>query len=62
MVFEAGSPEGDMTIESCNAPSHLAVATTDDYGTWRLEARLAEANGVTLLTLVQHLEYYASLT
>jgi uncharacterized protein YndB with AHSA1/START domain len=54
--FEEGAPEGDMTIEACEPPRHLAVTTTDDYGTWRLEARLAEADGVTVLTVVHHLD------
>lgn len=36
--------------------SHLAVSASDDYGTWRLEARLAEHAGVTELQLVHHLD------
>jgi uncharacterized protein YndB with AHSA1/START domain len=55
-MFEEGEPEGDMVIERCDPPTHLAVSTTDDAGTWRLEARLAERDGVTELTLVHHLD------
>jgi uncharacterized protein YndB with AHSA1/START domain len=56
LVFEEGAPEADMTIEACDPPHHLAVTTVDDYGRWRLEARLAEADGVTELTFVHHLD------
>lgn len=56
LVFEEGAPESDMTIDACEAPRLLAVTTRDDYGTWRLEARLTEADGVTTLTLVHHLD------
>jgi uncharacterized protein YndB with AHSA1/START domain len=56
LVFEEGAPEADMTIDACESPHHLAVSTSDDYGTWRLEARLSESDGVTELTFVQHLD------
>jgi uncharacterized protein YndB with AHSA1/START domain len=55
-MFEEGTPEGDMTIEACEPPSHLAVTSIDEYGAWRLEAHLAEADGVTTLTFVHHLD------
>lgn len=61
LVFEEGAPESDMTIEVCEPPHHLAVTTSDEYGTWRLEARLAEDDGVTVLTLVHHLDDGADL-
>jgi uncharacterized protein YndB with AHSA1/START domain len=49
-------PEADMLIEACEAPRHLAVSTVDEHGSWRLEARLAEDAGTTVLTLVHHLD------
>jgi uncharacterized protein YndB with AHSA1/START domain len=55
-VHEEGAPEGDMTIDACEPPRRLAVSTTDEQGTWRLEARLTEDVGVTVLTLVHHLD------
>jgi uncharacterized protein YndB with AHSA1/START domain len=55
LEFEEGRPSGEMTIVACEAPHHLAVSTVDDFGTWHLEARLAEAGGVTTLTFTHHL-------
>src|SRR5687768_1736884 len=37
MVMEEGQPESQMTIDACEPPHHLAVTSTDEYGTWRLE-------------------------
>jgi len=34
----------------------LVVTTVDELGSWRLEARLAERDGATELTLVHHLD------
>jgi uncharacterized protein YndB with AHSA1/START domain len=56
MVHEAGEGWMDIRIDACSAPTHLAVSTTDDSGTWRMEAQLSEAGGVTELNLVQHVE------
>ena len=56
LTHEEGTPEGDMTIEACEEPVHLAVSAGDEYGTWRLEATLSEDGGVTTLTFVQHLD------
>jgi uncharacterized protein YndB with AHSA1/START domain len=56
LEFEDGTPEGDMTIDACDPPRHLAVSSSDDSGTWRMEATLAEEGDTTVLTLVQHLE------
>jgi uncharacterized protein YndB with AHSA1/START domain len=56
MTFEDGSEPADMTIDACDPPHHLAVSTVDEYGTWRLEAHLTEADGVTELRFVQHLD------
>jgi hypothetical protein len=41
---------------ACEPPRHLAVSVVDDYGSWRLEADLAEADGVTVLTFTHHLD------
>jgi uncharacterized protein YndB with AHSA1/START domain len=62
MVFEDGAPEAEMTIDACEPPHRLAVSTEDESGTWRLEARLAEEDGVTVLTLVHHLDATADVT
>ncbi len=56
LEFEEGSPGGDMLIEACEPPRHLAVTSVDAYGSWRLEATLAEADGVTTMTFVHHLD------
>ncbi len=56
LEFEEGSPEGDMRIDACEPPHHLAVSTIDEYGTWRLEARLRREGDVTMLDLVHHLD------
>jgi uncharacterized protein YndB with AHSA1/START domain len=56
MVHEEGQPWMDIHIEACSAPTHLAVSTTDDSGTWRMEAQLEESDGVTELRLIQHVE------
>jgi uncharacterized protein YndB with AHSA1/START domain len=56
LVFEGDAPEADMTIDACEPPHHLAVSTRDEYGTWRLEARLTENEGVTELTFIHHLD------
>ena len=45
-----------MTIDACEPPRHLAVSAVDEYGTWRLEATLAEDGDTTVLTFVQHLD------
>jgi uncharacterized protein YndB with AHSA1/START domain len=56
MTFEDASEPADMTIDACEPPHHLAVSTVDEFGTWRLEAHLTEADGVTELRLVHHLD------
>src|ERR687893_1858363 len=56
LAFEGDAPEADMTIEACEAPSHLAVSTVDEYGSWRLEAWLSESDGTTELRFVHHLD------
>jgi uncharacterized protein YndB with AHSA1/START domain len=56
MTFEEGSEPADMTIDACEPPHHLAVSSTDDYGTWRLEAHLTETDGLTELRFTHHLD------
>lgn len=56
LTLEDGAPESDMLIEACDPPRHLAVSTTDDYGTWRLEAHLTEHDGITEMRFVHHID------
>jgi uncharacterized protein YndB with AHSA1/START domain len=55
MGFEADGPASEMLIVACEPPRHLAVRGLGDYG-WELEAHLGEANGVTELRFVHHLD------
>lgn len=55
LEHEEGRPESELQIVACDAPNRLAVTADDEHGSWRLEARLAEHDGVTTLTLVHHL-------
>lgn len=54
------APEGDMTIEACEPPHHLALSAIDEYGSWHLEATLVERGDRTELTFVQHLDEHAT--
>ncbi|HEY7483007.1 MAG TPA: SRPBCC family protein [Streptosporangiaceae bacterium] len=56
MAYEDEAPWMDMRIDTCDAPWRLALSSTDDYGTWRLELLLSEADGATQLRFVQHLD------
>jgi uncharacterized protein YndB with AHSA1/START domain len=56
LEFEEGTPEAEMTIDACEPPRHLAVSSEDEYGSWRLEATLAQDGDTTVLTFVQHLD------
>jgi hypothetical protein len=56
MAFEQEGPPSAMLIEKCEPPKHLAVRAVNDYGDWRLEAHLSEADGVTELRFTHHLE------
>lgn len=56
MVFEDEKPWLDMRIDACEPPRRLALSASDEYGTWRLEMLLSEADGVTRLRFVQHLD------
>ncbi len=50
------APEGDMTIDACDPPHHLALSAVDEHGSWLLEATLRAEGGRTVLTFVQHLD------
>lgn len=56
MGFEQGTEPTSVTIDACEPPRHLAVRTMDAYGSWRLEAHLSEAAGVTELRFTHHLD------
>lgn len=56
MAFEQGDAEMEMTIVACEPPRHLAVSSVDDWGSWHLEAHLAEAGGITELRFTHHLD------
>jgi uncharacterized protein YndB with AHSA1/START domain len=56
LEFEEGRPESDLRIDACDPPHHLAVSAVDEHGSWKLEARLHEDDGVTTLTFVHHLD------
>jgi len=55
LTQEDGEPESDLTIIAGEPPHRLEVETVDEYGRWRLEARLAESGGVTTVTFLHHL-------
>lgn len=56
MLFEEGDHEAEMRIDICEPPHRLAVSAKDDYGGWRIEARLEQDGDVTTMTFIQHLE------
>jgi len=55
MVFEGADAWTSALIETCDAPRHLVVTTTSNYGTKRLEIKLAQTGETTELTFVHHL-------
>ncbi|MEV4375365.1 SRPBCC family protein [Streptosporangium sp. NPDC049644] len=55
MAFEEQAPWCEMRIDACDPPRRLALSTTDESGTWRLELSLLETDGSTELRLVHHL-------
>ena len=59
MVFEQQPEDGpmwsEMTIEACDAPRHLALSSSGEYGMY-LDLRLSETNGVTELRFSQRLD------
>ena len=56
MSFEEGAEPVPVEIVACDPPSFLAVTTNDATGAWRLEARLTETDGTTVLDFAQHLD------
>lgn len=55
LVHEKGQPWTGMTIEACEAPRRLVVATKDESGEWRIELTLVQQDDITTLRFVQHL-------
>jgi uncharacterized protein YndB with AHSA1/START domain len=55
MVFEKGEAWTNVLIETCDAPHHLVVMTTSDFGTKRMEVKLAQTGETTHLTFVHYL-------
>lgn len=55
LLHEEGQPWADVRIEECEAPSRLVVTTEDDFGAWRLELTLTQADETTSLQFVQRL-------
>ncbi|CAM4070024.1 SRPBCC family protein [Nocardia ninae] len=62
MAYEEGAPWCDAHIDACEPPTRLAISTTDDYGTWRLQAVLTESGGVTELVFTHHLDPDANVS
>jgi uncharacterized protein YndB with AHSA1/START domain len=56
MVHEEQAPWMDLRIDACEPPRRLALSATDEFGDWRIELLLSEADGSTRLRLVQHLD------
>ncbi len=52
---EEGDATAQVLITACEPPTHLAVSSSDSYGTWHLEAQLRETGDTTELVFVQHL-------
>jgi uncharacterized protein YndB with AHSA1/START domain len=55
MAFEDNAPWTDMRIDVCEPPRRLAVTSSDENGTMRVELLLSHSDGVTELQLVQHM-------
>ncbi|CAN7631209.1 SRPBCC family protein [Rhizobium sp. LjRoot30] len=55
LLHEKGQPWANVMIEECEAPHRLAVAMKDDFGDWRIEVTLTQADDETVLRFVQHL-------
>ena len=54
MAHEEGAPEGDLRIDACDPPHHLAVTTIEDHGSWELSAQLVQVGDTTTLTFTHH--------
>ena len=55
LVHEKGQPWTDVTIEDCEAPRRLTLSMKDEFGAWRIELTLTQADDTTTLRFVQHL-------
>ncbi len=55
LAYEEGEPWMDMTIDACEPPRRLALSSSGEDGTWRLDMALTESAGVTELRFTQHL-------
>ncbi|MEV6597762.1 SRPBCC family protein [Actinoplanes sp. NPDC051346] len=56
MAYEDQKPWFDVRIDACEPPRRLAVSTSDESGSWRIELLLSYADGRTELQLVHHLD------
>ena len=56
MAYEDQAPWFDVRIDACDPPRRLALSTTDESGSWRIELLLSHTDGRTELRLVHHLE------
>jgi uncharacterized protein YndB with AHSA1/START domain len=55
MAHEEGKPWMDMTIDACEAPTHLAISAGEENDRWHLDLTLTETAGVTELRFTQDL-------
>ncbi|GII30643.1 SRPBCC family protein [Planotetraspora mira] len=55
MTYEEQAPWCEMRIDACEPPRRLALSATDEFGAWKVELSLSEADGVTELRFVHHL-------
>jgi uncharacterized protein YndB with AHSA1/START domain len=61
MAYEDEQPWAEYTIDHCTPPSHLALGTVDEYGSWHLEVTLTEHDGETELVFTHHLDANAKV-
>ncbi|MEV0027531.1 SRPBCC family protein [Nocardia sp. NPDC050793] len=61
MAYEEDQPWMEMTIDACEPPHRLALSAIDDAGSWFLDVRLTETDGVTELRFTQHLRTDAEI-
>ena len=55
MGFEKDAAPGQVLIEACRPPHHLALSMKDEHGDWHLELSLEQIGDETTLRFVQHL-------
>lgn len=56
MAYEEQAPWFDVRIDACDPPRRLALSTTGESGSWRIELLLSHTDGRTELRLVHHLD------